>query len=151
MKRQLVLWCVALITANAMCLAQTSLARPATQVADAASITDLEESVWQAYKNKQTRSFKKLLYKTYYGVYANGIKTLDMEVADIEKTDLHDYSLADIRVEFPNANIAVITYKATQEATSGGQDVSGAYYCESVWVQKGAKWLNTFHTEIKSK
>jgi hypothetical protein len=120
-------------------------------VADAGTITDLEEAAWQAYKNKQPRSFRKLFYRTYCGVYANGIKTLDMEVADMEKTDIDSYSLADIKVEFPNPSIAVITYKATQQATSEGKDVSGTYYNESVWVKKGEKWLNAFHTEIKSK
>jgi hypothetical protein len=151
MKRLLILLCAALIVTDTTCLAQTSPSPLAAPVANAGTITDLEESAWQAYKNKQARSFRKLFYKTYYGVYADGIKTLEMQVADMEKADLHGHSLADIKVEFPNANIAVITYKATQEATFDGKDVSGVYYCESVWVKKGQKWLNTFHTEIKSK
>ena len=140
-----------LIAANTMCLAQISPSPSPAPVANAGTIADLEESAWQAYKDKQTRSFKKLFYKTYYGVYADGIKTLDMEVADLEKTNLNDYSLADIKVEFPNAHIAVITYKATQQATFDGKDVSGTYFNESVWVKKGEIWLNTFHTEIKTK
>jgi hypothetical protein len=151
MNRQLSFLCVALIATETMCLGQTSPTPSAAPVADAGTITDLEESVWQAYKNKQPRSFKGLLYKTYYGVYADGIKTLDMEVADMEKTDLDGYSFADIRVEFPNASIAIITYKVTQQATSNGKDVSGTYHNESVWVKKGAKWLNTLHTAIKAK
>jgi hypothetical protein len=151
MKRQLILLCVAFIAANTMCLAQTSPSPSAAPVVNAGTIADLEESAWQAYKNRQPRSFEKLFYKTYYGVYANGIKTLDMEVADLEKTDLDNYSFADIKVEFPNANIAVITYKTTQQATFDGKDVSGTYYNESVWVKKGQKWLNTFHTAIKAK
>jgi hypothetical protein len=151
MGRHLSFLCVALIITTRMCLAQESPSPSAAPVADAGTITDLEDAAWQAYKNKQPRSFRKLFYKTYYGVYANGIKTLDMEVADMEKTDIDSYSLADINVEFPNPGIAVITYKATQQATSDGKDVSGTYYNESVWVKKGAKWLNTFHTEIKSK
>lgn len=147
MNRQLSLLCAALIATKTMCLGQTS----PTPVADAGTITDLEQSVWRAYKNKQPRSFKGLLYKTYYGVYADGIKTLDMEVADMEKTDLHSDSFADIEVVFPNANIAIITYQRTQGATFDGKDVSGTYYNESVWVKKGDKWLNTLHTAIKAK
>jgi len=144
-------FCLALIAADTICLAQTRPSSSAALVADAGTITDLEESAWQAYKNKQTRSVRKLLYKTYYGVYADGIKTLDMEVGDMEKTDLHSYSLGDIRVEFPNASIAVITYQSTQQASFDGKDVSGTYYNESVWVKKGDKWVNTFHTAIKAK
>jgi len=159
MYRQLSLLCVVLIATNTMCLAQTdselseepSAAPSTAPVADAGTITDLEESVWKAYKNKQLRSFQGLLYKTYYGVYADGIKTLDMEVADMDKTNLDNYTLTDVQVKFPNANIAVITYKTSQGGTFDGKDVSGDYYNESVWVKKGDRWLNTFHTAIKAK
>jgi hypothetical protein len=151
MNRQLILFCGALIVANTVCVAQTSPSPSAAPVANAGTITDLEKSAWETYKNKQSRSFQKLFYKTYCGVYTDGIKTLDMEVVDMEKTDLHNYSLGDIKVEFPNPSIAVITYKTTQQATSEGKDVSGTYYNESVWVKKGEKWLNTFHTAIKAK
>lgn len=163
MNRKLSLLCVVLIATNRMCLAQTDSelseeesaapsATPSTApVADAGTITDLEDSVWKAYKNKQLRSFEGLLYKTYYGLYADGIKTLDMEIADMDKTDIDSYSLADIKVEFPNPSIAVITYKTSQRGTFDGKDVSGNYYNESVWVKKGERWLNTFHTAIKAK
>ena len=163
MNRQLSLLCAVLIATNRMCLAQTDSelseeqsaapsATPSTApVADAGTITDLENSVWKAYKNKQLRSIEGLLYKTYYGVYADGIKTLDMEVADMDKTDIASYSLADIKVEFPNPSIAVITYKTSQRGTFDGKDVSGNYYNESVWVKKGDRWLNTFHTATKAK
>src|SRR5215203_3441492 len=115
MNRQLSLLCVVLIATNRMCLAQTDSelsgepsAVPSTaRVADAGTITDLEDSVWQAYKNKQLRSVEGLLYKTYYGVYADGIKTLNMEVADMDKTDIDSYLLADINVKFPNPSVAV--------------------------------------------
>lgn len=159
MNRQLSLLSVVLIATHTMCLAQTnselsgepSIAPSTAPVADAGTITDLEDSVWKAYKNKQLRSFEGLLYKTYYGIYANGIKTLDMEVADMDKTNLDSYTLTDVQVEFPNANIAVITYKTSQQGTFDGKDVSGKYYNESVWVKKGNRWLNTFHTAIKAK
>jgi Domain of unknown function (DUF4440) len=159
MNTQLSLLCVVLIATNRICLAQTdselsaepSAAPPTAPVADAGTIADLEESVWKAYKNKQLRSLEGLLYKTYYGVYAGGIKTLDMEVADMDKTDIDSYSLTDINVEFPNPSIAVITYTTSQRGTFDGKDVSGNYYNESVWVKKGDRWLNTFHTAIKAK
>jgi hypothetical protein len=49
MQQRLIFLYVALITANAMCVAQTDLAAP---VANETTIIDLEKSVWQAYKNK---------------------------------------------------------------------------------------------------
>src|SRR5438552_796852 len=84
-------------------------------------------------------------------VLADGVKTLDREVADMAKTDLRDYSFADVKVTFPHAKVAVITYKATQHATSGGQDVSGTYNSGSVWIKGGGKWAGVFHTETKTQ
>ena len=150
MGRHLSFLSVALIIATRICLAQETPSPSVKPVADAGTITDLEDATWQTYKNKQPRSFRKLFYKTYYGVYANGIKSLDMEVAEMEKTDIDSYSLADINVEFPNPGMAIITYKVRLQASTDGKDVSGTYYNESIWVKKGDKWLATFHTESKS-
>jgi hypothetical protein len=86
-----------------------------------------------------------------YGVYAEGIKTLDTEVADMAKTDLRDYSLSDTKVVFPHPKMAVVTYKATVQGTASGTDVSGTYNCASVWVEKGKKWVGALHAEAKTQ
>jgi len=91
------------------------------------------------------------LSKDYYGVYAEGIKNLDREVADMANTDLREYSLADMKVVFPSTDVAVITYKTTIQQTSDGKDMSGTYNSGSIWVKKGGKWLEVFHTEVKAQ
>ena len=80
-----------------------------------------------------------------------GLRNLDREVADMAKTDLREYSLADMKVVFPSADVAVITYKTTIQLTSEGKDMSGTYNSGSIWVKKGGKWLEVFHTEAKAK
>src|SRR5207248_10969105 len=97
MKKQFILFCVTLIAAP-ICFAQASPSKSDKSASKETAITDLEKSAWEAYKNKQADAFKKLLSKDYCGVYADGIKTLDTEVADMAKTDLRDYSLADMKV-----------------------------------------------------
>jgi hypothetical protein len=150
MKKIFILCCMAVIAATPVCLGQATRPQPARKAAASeTTITDLEKSAWEAYKNKQTDAFNALLSKDYCGIYADGNKTLDAEVADMAKTDLRDYSFADVKVVFPHPKVAVITYKATQQATSGGKDVSGTYNSGSVWIQMGGKWLGVFHTETK--
>jgi hypothetical protein len=151
MKKQFILFCVTLIAVVPVCFAQASPAKPAKSASNETAITDFEKSAWEAYKNKQGDAFKKLCSKDYYGDYAEGIKNLDGEVADMAKTDLREYSLADVKVVFPSADVALITYKATTQATSEGKDVSGTYNSASVWVKKGGKWLGVFHTEVKAQ
>jgi hypothetical protein len=149
MKKQFVLCCIAFVAIAHFCFGQASPAKSGKSAANDATITNLEKSAWEAFKNKQSDPFKALLSKDFYGVYADGIKNLDAEVAEMAKTDLGDYSFADVKVVFPHPKVAIITYKATQHATSGGQDMSGTFNCGSVWVQQGGKWLGALHTEMK--
>ena len=151
MKKQSILFCVTLIAVAPVCFAQASPAKPAKSASNETAITDLETSAWEAYKNKQADAFKKLMSEDYCGVYAEGIKNLDREVADMAKSDLRDYSLADMKVVFPSADVAVITYKSTIQQTSEGKDMSGTYNSGSIWVKKGGKWLEVFHTEVKAQ
>ena len=151
MKKPFILFCVALIAVVPVCLAQASPAKPAKSASNETAITHLETSAWEAYKNKQADAFKKLMSEDYCGEYAEGIKNLDREVADMAKTDLRDYSLADMKVVFPSADVAVITYKTTMQQAFEGKDMSGTYNSGSIWVKKGGKWLEVFHTEVKAQ
>ena len=151
MEKQFILFCVTLVAVAPVCLAQGSSAKPAKSASNETAITHLETSAWEAYKNKQADAFKKLMSEDYCGEYAEGIKNLDREVADMAKTDLRDYSLADMKVVFPSADVAVITYKSTMQQAFEGKDMSGTYNSGSIWVKKGGKWLEVFHTEVKAQ
>jgi len=151
MEKKFILFCVTLIAVVSVCLAQASPAKPAKSASNETAITHLETSAWEAYKNKQADAFKKLMSEDYCGEYAEGIKNLDREVADMAKADLRDYSLADMKVAFPSTDVAVITYKSTIQQTSEGKDMSGTYNSGSIWVKKGGKWLEIFHTEVKAQ
>ena len=151
MKRQFILCFITLVAIAPLCFGQAKPAKAGKSAPSESAITDLEKSAWEAYKSKQADAFKKLLSKDYCGAYAEGTKTLDTEVAEMAKTDLRDYSFADMKVVFPHADVAVITYKVTQQATSAGQDISGTYNSGSVWMKKGGKWLGVFHTEDKAQ
>ena len=132
-------------------ISKVAQAKPAKSTSNETAITDLEKSAWESYKNKQADTFKKLMSQDYCGAYANALKTLDTEVADMAKADLRDYSLADMKVVFPSTDVAVVTYKATIQETFGGKDMSGTYNTASVWVKNGEKWLEVLHTELKAQ
>jgi hypothetical protein len=151
MKRSLILFYVALLAIAPVCFGQERPAKGGRSAANESTITDQEKSAWEAYKNKQADAFKAMMSKDYYGVYSEGVKTLDGELADMAKTDLHDYSFLDVKVVFPHPKLAVLTYKAKLQASLGGTDMSGTYNCGSIWVQHGGKWIGVFHTEAKAQ
>jgi hypothetical protein len=151
MKTSLVFLCSAILLVSAISFAQdlpkssTNLGSKETQ------IIDLEKANWEAYKNKQADAFKNHLAPDYRGVYDSGIQTADVELAEISTTDLRSYSFSNENVTFPNADMAILTYKAVIEATIKEKDVSGTYHCASVWVKKDAKWLTAMHSEVKAQ
>jgi hypothetical protein len=150
MKKPFILCFVTLLAIVPVCFGQAKPAKSGKSAPSETAIADMEKSAWEAYKNKQADAFKALMSKDYYGVYAEGVKTLDAEVADMAKSDLREYSFADVKVVFPHPKVAVVTYKATVQASADGKDVSGTYNSGSVWVQKGQKWIGAFHSESKA-
>jgi uncharacterized protein YpuA (DUF1002 family) len=151
MKKTFILCCITLLAVAPVCLVQGKPEKAGKSAATESTISDLEKSAWEAYKNKQADAFKALMSKDYYGVYAEGMKTLDTELADMSQTDLRDYSFSDVKVVFPHRKMAVMIYKANVQATAGGKDMSGTYNCGSIWIQQDGKWVGAFHFEAKTQ
>ena len=115
------------------------------------AIVNLEKIVTEAFKNKQVETVKKYLAPEFVGLDAEGFKNVDSELADVPKYDVRDNSFADMKVALPNANMAMITYRVTTQATHNGQDASGTYNVASVWTKRDRKWRLVFHAFMKSQ
>ncbi len=150
MKNPFILCCITLLAIGPVSSIQAKPAKEGKPAASESTITDLEKSTWEAYKNKQADAFKAMMSNDYCGVYAEGVKTLDGEIVAMAKSDLRDYSFSDVKVVFPHPKMAIMTYKATVQASADGKDVSGTYNSGSIWVQQGGKWVGVFHTESKT-
>ena len=149
MKKQFIVLWASVLAIVPICFSQ---AKPVEKSAgDETAIIDSEKAAWEAYKSKNADAFKELMATDYRGVYAEGIQTLDTEVADMAKAGLQEYSIANLKVVFPQAGVAVITYKATTKGAFNGQDRSGTYNAGSVYIKRGGRWLGVFHTEIKQQ
>lgn len=152
MKRQLIICAVALATAVSTCFAA---ATPTRQMKTAAqrekAIVALEKIVTEVFKNKQVETFKKYLAPEFVGLDAEGFKNVDAELAEVPKYDVRDNSFADMKVTFPTANTALVTYKVMTQSAHNGQDISGTYNVVSVWTKRERKWRLVFHTFMKSQ
>jgi ketosteroid isomerase-like protein len=150
MKRQVIIGGVAL-TAVSTCFAAPTPGRQMKTAQRGKAIVALEKIVTEAFKNKQLETVKKYLAPEFVGLDAEGFKNVDSELADVPKYDVRDNSFADMKIAFPNANMAVVTYKVTTQATHNGQDTSGTYNVASVWTKRERKWRLVFHTFMKSQ
>ena len=110
-----------------------------------------EKAAWQAFKDKDADAFKKLISSDLATVNSDGMHNMEQELAMMGKTEMKSFDLSDFNVAFPNPKTAIVTYKATVEATSEGKDASGTYNVGSVWQMAKGKWHGVFHAEAKAE
>jgi hypothetical protein len=120
-----------------------------TDAQDKDAIIAKEKAAWQAFKDKKADEFKKLVSADLVTVYAEGMHSMQQELDIMAKTDMKSFSLSDFNVTFAGPDIAMITYKATVQSTSGGKDTSGTYNAGSVWRMTNGQWQAIFHTDSK--
>ena len=117
---------------------------------DKAAMEAKEKSAWQAFKDKNTDAFKKVVDKDIRCVYANRLSTsLQNELADMQKWDMKSFEISDFDMFSDEKDVAVVTYTVKLDATVDGKDISGTYNAGSVWKLEGSDWLGIFHTGIK--
>jgi len=141
---------MAVVAGVAICFGQTSSTTPGNVPVNEQAIMDLEKAVTEAYKNKKADVFRKYLAKNYVGINADGTTKRTSEVTEMQNTDLRNYSFTDMKVVFPKAGVAVVSYKATVDSSAAGQDTSGAYNAASVWTKRWGNWVLISHAFIKS-
>ena len=110
-----------------------------------------EKAAWQAFKDKDAEGFKKLISSDLATVSSDGMHNLQQELDVMGKMEMKSFDLSDFNVTFPNPKTAILTYKATVEATSDGKDTSGTYNVGSVWQMAKGKWQGIFHAESKAE
>jgi hypothetical protein len=115
------------------------------------AIISKEKAAWQAFKDKKSDDFKKLLSADLVAVYSNGILTLQKELEAMAKTEMQSFDLSDFNVVFPDPGTAIISYKAKVQSTSEGKDTSGTYNNGSVWRMIKGQWRAIFHTDMKEE
>jgi hypothetical protein len=110
-----------------------------------------EKAIWQAFKDKKADEFQKLVSADVVAVYPDGIKNMKNELDSMSKTTTKSFSLSDFKVVMPDADTAMISYKAKVESSMEGKSESGNYNCGSVWRMKNGEWHAIFHSDMKEE
>ena len=110
-----------------------------------------EKAAWQAFKDKKSDEFKKMLSPDFMGVYSDGIQTLQKEMDSMQKWDMKSFALSDFNLVMTDADTAIVTYKVVVEGTADGKDASGNYNAGSIWQMKNGAWHAVFHTNTKQE
>jgi hypothetical protein len=161
MKREFILCYFGLVAVASLCFGQQSPSPSPTptpspfktirSATKEAMISKLEKAVTDAFKNKQVNAFREYLAPEFSAVDAEGIKDADAEIAEMQKTNLSNYSFADMKVRLLSPKIAVATYKVTTQSSADGRDTSGTYYAATMWSKRTGKWQVVLHTFVKAQ
>jgi hypothetical protein len=136
-----------LMTALLATMAVSNAATP-----DKAAMEAKEKSAWQAFKDKNSDAFKKVVDKDIRCVYANRLSSsLQNELADMQNWDMKSFEFSDFDMFSDEKDVIVTTYKVKVQGTADGKDVSGVYNAGSVWKLENGQWLAIFHTNIKEE
>src|SRR4051812_31314777 len=94
---------------------------------DKSAMETKEKSAWQAFKDKNSDVFKKVVDKDIRCVYADRLSNLQNELAAMQKWDMKSFQISDFDMFSDEKDVIVTTYKVKVEGTVDGKDVSGMY------------------------
>ena len=97
---------------------------------DKGAIIAKEKAVWNAFNDRNAEQVKKLISTDVITVYPDGIYNFQQRLDGMSKMTMKSFSLNDFNVSMPDANIAIISYKAKVENKDGG---SSDLNCATVW------------------
>lgn len=127
-------------------------ATPAAAGPTQADIEAKERQVWDALKAKNWDAFAGMLSDDFITVGADGVQTKAQMLEEIKKYDLTEYSFADIKFVKVDADLAIITYTATEKSSYDGHPTPpNPTRASSAWVNKGGKWVGAYHQETEAE
>jgi hypothetical protein len=116
---------------------------------DKATIMAKENSAWQAFKDKKTDDFSKIMDPNFVAIGAEGVNDKAKEVAEMQKWDLKSFAISDFNAVTSEPDVVVTYYKVAVQGTMDSHDVSGTYNCASVWrMDKSGGWTAILHSTV---
>jgi ketosteroid isomerase-like protein len=114
-------------------------------------ITSLEREYWDALRNRDLATAKKLTDDPCIVTGPQGAATIDQkqfaQMFESETWTLNDYELQDVQVREVSDDVAVIAYKVTEQMTVEGKPLTLEAADASTWVRRDGRWLCVLHTE----
>jgi hypothetical protein len=131
-------------------LGQERMAGGVPDSATRSALVALERQSWEAWKNRDTSFFRANMAENAIQNGRTGLAKKDEIVRSIASDcDVTSFALdeSSLQVTMVDPNTALLTFKATQDATCGGTKAPSPVWATSMYVRRGGKWLNAFYQE----
>ncbi|RPI23054.1 MAG: nuclear transport factor 2 family protein [Acidobacteria bacterium] len=117
------------------------------------TVTSIEKSLWEAWKNKDMTVFEKNLTEDAVNITSQGVNfSREQYVKELtaHPCEVRNFSLSDWQVREISSDTVLVTYKAKQDATCEGMKVPANIVASAVYVKKNGKWLAASYHESPS-
>ncbi|HEY2956457.1 MAG TPA: nuclear transport factor 2 family protein [Candidatus Eisenbacteria bacterium] len=112
----------------------------------------IERKVWDAIKSRDVKTAMEAMAEDSWSVDMSGFSSAQQFGQMMQDYTVESYSLQDLKLIRLDKDAAILAYTSTANATYKGEPIpSGPYYCSSIYVNRGGKWLGMFHQETLSQ
>jgi ketosteroid isomerase-like protein len=117
-------------------------------------IQALEQAFWKSLVARDTQAAMGLLAPQALVVNGRGAIRFDpAQYAQLLRDPKHgllDYTLSDMDVLFPGADVAIVTYRAHQTMQMDGRELTQDVVDSSTWMRLEGVWKCVAHTESEA-
>ncbi len=151
-----------LLVSAGVCLVQTEMKtatasaakRPQTSKAQLQKhLSAIERGFWEGWAKGDVTPFKANIAADAIMVTDTGTQDKEMILKAIAAgaCEVRSFDLSDFKMVSLGATAAVLMYKATQDATCGGEVLPKTVWVSTVYARRGAKWFAVAHQETTGR
>jgi hypothetical protein len=117
------------------------------------SLVAVERKSWEAWQRRDSAFFQRVLSDDHVEVGAGGVTGKSSAVAGVGSPACvaASYAVDGFRLTLLNEQTAVLTYRAEQNTTCGGNPVPSPAWATSVYVRRGDRWLNAVFQQTPAR
>jgi hypothetical protein len=115
----------------------------------AAELERLERASWVAWQNHDRKFFSDFLSDDHSEVGGSGVADKNSVVSFVASgaCTVNNYSLDEMKVRQLAENVAVVTYRATQNTTCAKTRVPSPAWVSSTFVKRDGRWRNAIYQQ----
>ena len=135
--------------ANNANAANANSAKPVAAAPTKEALMAIEKSGWEAWKNRDAKWTEDNYSDKGFNLGGTGRtdKATMIKSMAAQKCEVKSYSLSDDKLQMAGPDVAILTFKGTQDATCDGKKSPANVYSVSVYAREGDKWKAAFYAE----
>lgn len=129
--------------------ANANSAKPVAAAPSKETLLASEKSAWEAWKNNDVKFFEDFMSDKWvsFGSAGREDKAANIKRMVDAKCAVKSFSLSDEQMHMLGSDVAVLSYKAKQDATCAGAKIPADVWVSAAYVREGEKWKALTYVE----